>query len=262
MILQGVLLSLFLSGASCMLDWPEPISDGDGDGDIDGDADTDGDGDIDADGDTDGDGDPGDNEVPELSSAPSIDGSLGDWDTRRFTSSATSAAHTEGSQSSPNTGDISVGFDFGWDSNFLYIAAEVTDDQSQSDSPNVWNDDSIEVYIDGDVDGDAGYDSNDHQYTATRDARFADRGSELEPSSRGIQLSVAEAGANWSLELAVPWSELGGSPSSGASLGLDLAYNDDDDGGEFDSHAVMWMRDSSGQLPVQDSTQFRRFTLQ
>jgi hypothetical protein len=36
--------------------------------------------------------------------------------------------------------------------------------------------------------------------------------------------------------------------------------NDDDDGGEEDSHAIMWLRSTGGD-PVHDSTQFRGFTL-
>lgn len=118
----------------------------------------------------------------------------------------------------------------------------------------------MELYLNGDADGTPDYDANDHQYTIVRDGRLGDRGTPFTPSSRGISLATRDTGEGWELEIAVPWSELGGSGTPGRALSATVGVNDDDDGGAEDCHAIMWLRSPDGD-PVHDSTQFRAFTL-
>jgi hypothetical protein len=268
--LQGfILLILMLTGA-CILDWPEPGSDPDGDGDVDTDVDGDtdadgdtdvdgdGDGDVDGDGDTDVDGDgDSDADVPEdviPRASPNVDGNLGEWGTLRHSLTAANAGYTEGSQSNPGASDISVAFDFRWDDTNLYLGARITDDSAGTDGPQYWDDDSIEFYVDGDDDGSPAFDANDHQYNVTRNGDIHDNTA----GPGGANASTDGGNPSWVLEMAVPWSALGGSPSPGRGIGADLAANDDDDGGEIETYAVRW----SSTSPWRDHSEgFRSFTL-
>lgn len=252
-LLCGVLLG------GCILKWPEPIEGADGDADTD--ADTDVDADADADGDGGGDGGPvPDDVIPQ--GTPSVDGSLDDWPALRFTLNATSAARAEGDQDAPPPADLSATFDLRWDGDYLYLGARLSDDQAQSDSPNTWEDDSVELYLDGNADSDPGFDANDHQYTTTRDGTMSDRGTEINPGSEGISVATTEDGAGqWSLEVAIPWSALGGAAEEGREIAVDVALNDDDDGGGGDSHLIMWLEQPAGDHPNQDTTQMPSFFL-
>ena len=51
-----------------------------------------------------------------------------------------------------------------WDENYLYVAADVTDGALYNDSADIWNDDSVEIYIDGGNEKAGSYDNNDRQY--------------------------------------------------------------------------------------------------
>src|SRR3982750_722058 len=52
-----------------------------------------------------------------------------------------------------------------WDSLNLYIAFTVTDANKFNDSPNGWDDDAVEVYIDADNNGGTSYGANDRQFS-------------------------------------------------------------------------------------------------
>ncbi|MBE7547324.1 MAG: hypothetical protein HS127_09375 [Planctomycetia bacterium] len=51
-----------------------------------------------------------------------------------------------------------------WDSAYLYIGMEVLDDNLYNDSTYVHEDDSVEIYIDGDHNHGTTYDSYDRQF--------------------------------------------------------------------------------------------------
>ena len=263
-MVKRILVVGCLLSAACILDWPEPGADGDGDldGDVDTDIDADVDTDVDADADADADADEPvpDTVIPRAASAPTVDGDLGEWPALRFLLTAETAARAEGSQPRPDPSDISVSFDLRWDAGFLYFGARVRDDVRMVDSANVWEDDSVELYLDGDDDSDPAYDSNDYQLTIVRDGRLGSRGAVVTPGSLGAELATRDTAEGWELEIAVPWSRLGGDPSAGRAVGVNVAYNDDDTGGAEDSHGVMWLSAPDAD-PVQDSTERRTFTL-
>lgn len=101
--------------------------------------------------------------------------------------------------------------------------------------------------------------TNDHQYTVVRDLRSGDRGEVIDPSGQGIGYNVTTDGAHFNVELAIPWSALGeAAPVVGRILGIDVAFNDDDDGDEEETHLVMWLEHTMTELgsPVQDTSLF------
>ncbi len=51
-----------------------------------------------------------------------------------------------------------------WSGDHLYVGARVSDAALHNDNSNVWDDDSVEVYIDGDHNHGTSYDANDNQY--------------------------------------------------------------------------------------------------
>lgn len=123
-----------------------------------------------------------------------------------------------------------------WDDNYLYLGVKVTDANLYNDSSEVFNDDSVEIYIDGNHNKGTTYDSYDRQYIkGWNDSAL------LEP--RGTTLGLLHAwsaiSGGYSVEMAIPWSSLGITPTIGMTIGFDVGYNDDDNGGGRDSQ-TMW----------------------
>lgn len=257
MIWRFLLLVMLLAFA-CDGDGPRPI-DTDGDADVDGDGDGDGDGDADV-----GGGDAPETEIPRALIDPTIDGSLREWPPLRYSLNTNSAELRDGHVQRPEATDSSLVFDLRWTDEALIFAARVLDEAEQIDSELVWMDDSVELYVDGDNNDEVPtYDENDHQYTVVRDLRIADRGEIIDAAARGIVHGVDTIGTNFTIELSVPWTELGGAPTVGRVIGVDVALNDDDDGDGEDSHLVMWLDHDLTELgsPVQDSSLFHDLML-
>src|SRR6185436_18837189 len=59
-------------------------------------------------------------------------------------------------------------------------------------------------------------------------------------SQTGVVHAWSAISGGYSVELAIPWSNLGVTPSAGMTIGFDVGYNDDDNGGTRDSQAVWW----------------------
>jgi hypothetical protein len=64
-----------------------------------------------------------------------------------------------------NSADLSGNFKALWDNTYLYVLADITDDKLVNDSPNIYDDDGVEVYVDINNDKATTYGSNDVQYS-------------------------------------------------------------------------------------------------
>src|SRR5688572_8924117 len=162
-----------------------------------------------------------------ITTAPTIDGALNeaDW------SLATSVAKT--TIGSPNN---TTTFGVLWNSTHLYVGVRVLDGNIFNDSANIWEDDSVEVYIDANHNHGTIYDSFDRQFTkGYNDGALGGAGSQT-----GVVHAWSAISGGYSVELAIPWSNLGVTPSAGLTIGFDVGYNDDDNGGTRDSQAVWW----------------------
>ena len=120
-----------------------------------------------------------------------------------------------------------------WDNNYLYVLVTVTDDDIRlGDSVDPWNDDSVEIFVDGDYSQSGAYDGiNDSQYIF----RYNNAGVFVSPSSAnldttGIDVAWSTPAANqYVMELRIPWAKFGGlTLVDGQPLGLDVHVNDDD----------------------------------
>jgi hypothetical protein len=129
-----------------------------------------------------------------------------------------------------------VSFGLLWDVNYLYVGVRVADSVLRNDSDVIWQDDSIEIYLDGNRDGSAAYDAFDRQFIIgwNHPQLF-----EKEDRTDGVQHAVSAVRGGFTCEIAIPWSHLGVAAQPGLWIGFDLANNDDDNGGDRDGQ-LMW----------------------
>jgi len=140
---------------------------------------------------------------------------------------------TKATIGSPNN---TVTFAVLWNNTYLYVGIKVLDGNCYNDSTNVWDDDAVEVFLDANHNHSTTYDAYDRQYIkGYNDSTLFAQG-----SSTGVLHAVQSITGGYSVELAIPWSNLGVTPSLNLTLGFDVGYDDDDNGGARDSQAVWW----------------------
>lgn len=188
-----------------------------------------------------------------VAAAPVVDGNLSEWTQPEFVSVKTGTAETVRFQANPSTSDLSADVRSFWDVGYLYFAASISDEKLYSDSPEVWNDDSIEFGIDGANDQVASQ-PDDHQFTVTADGDLTDFGAALAADVRAtFKLAVRQRTGGYDVELAIPVSYLSaGALAEGKLLGFTIGLNDDDDGGKRDSNVdnhMVWEGASTNSAP-------------
>lgn len=121
-----------------------------------------------------------------------------------------------------------------WDGNQLYILAEVTDSNLTKRSANVWEQDSVEIFLDQNNARSDSYDADDGQYRIN----FDNEQSVSPGSSSGRLVSAAKrTGAGYTVEASIAWT--GTPPQAGILVGFDVQVNNDqDDDGVRDSIAI------------------------
>lgn len=127
-----------------------------------------------------------------------------------------------------------------WDSLNLYVAVTVTDANKFNDSPNPWDDDAAEIYIDADNNGGITYGTNDRQIMKEWNGSGI---WEKNNRTTGIQHAWANITNGYAIELRIPWSNIGiTNPQPGFTIGFDVAGDDDDNGTGRESQ-LMWAGD-------------------
>lgn len=122
-----------------------------------------------------------------------------------------------------------------WDNNYLYVAAKVIDSELVNDGGPKYENDGIEVYIDANFNKGDSYDSYDRQIRKN----YNDTGiEEISGHTEGIIHALKNIDGGYSVELAIPWSNLNITGSANTTIGFDIANNDDDDGGAKDNQIV------------------------
>jgi len=165
--------------------------------------------------------------VPNVRSGITVDGSL--------TESVWNIV-TDVNKSVIGSVNNTIKFALAWDNTYLYVAAEVLDSNLYNDSTKSYEDDSIEIYIDGDHNKGTTYDSSDRQYIkGWNDSSLWEKNG----YTSGVLHAGADISGGYTVELAIPWSNLGVTPGENMFIGFDIGCNDDDDGSGRDSQA-MW----------------------
>jgi len=163
-----------------------------------------------------------------VGTAPTIDGALNE--------SAWSVANNVANKATIGTPNNTVTFGALWNSSNLYIGVKVLDSNLFNDSANTWEDDSVEIYIDANHNHGTVYDSFDRQFTkGYNDGGLAGTGSQT-----GVVHAWAAVTGGYSVELAIPWSNLGVTPGVNVTIGFDVGNNDDDNGGTRETQLVWW----------------------
>jgi hypothetical protein len=144
--------------------------------------------------------------------------------------------------------DITGSFRLLWDSDFLYILTEVTDDVKRHTGEPGHNNDSIEIYIDYDNSKSDFYDDNDFQFRYEWSASKVTV--PIGKSLENIPAAQTDTASGYIMEMALPWRSLGGEAPAGNYLGIELHINDNDT--RLRQAKVAWhtRRDNSYRSPI------------
>jgi len=161
--------------------------------------------------------------IPSPGTMPKIDGNIDEvW--FYSTEQAIDTSQVGAAPSSPADGSGTWRALWNWEN--LYVLVEVNDDSLTADSgggTNKWNDDSVEIYVDGDNTKASSTDENDHQYTFWWGNEVLEEPSALHngaPSIVGYEYAVVTTDAGYLLEVKMPWmSIMGEAPTPGQEIG-------------------------------------------
>jgi hypothetical protein len=141
--------------------------------------------------------------------------------------------------------DASGQFRVLYDAANLYVLADVNDDSFRNDSTATWQDDSVEVYIDGgNTKGQPPLAGNARQHTfGWTDTAIAGTNT----STTGVVHAQVNTPTGWRIEIKFPWSSLlGAGAPVGKLVGIDCFYNDDDDGADTRETQIAWHSKAGG----------------
>ncbi|MBW7990497.1 MAG: hypothetical protein FVQ84_10835 [Planctomycetes bacterium] len=188
--------------------------------------------------------------IPSPGTMPKLDGNIDEvW--FYSTEQAIDTSQVGAAPSSPADGSGTWRALWNWEN--LYVLVEVNDDALTNDSGggnNKWNDDSVEIYVDGDNSKASSPDENDHQYTFWWGNEVLEEPSAIHngaPSIVGVEYAVVTTDNGYLLEVKLPWmSIMGEAATPGQQIGFDVWINDDDDGDGRDSQISWYSTDGNG----------------
>jgi hypothetical protein len=121
-----------------------------------------------------------------------------------------------------------------WDNNNLYIGVKVLDAALYNDSPDSWDNDAVEIFIDANNNKLSSFDGMDNQFIKAYNSSTLFS----KVAVTGVQHAYAAISGGYTVEISIPWSQLGLTPAAGLTIGFDAGYDDDDNGGTRDAQAV------------------------
>ncbi|MBE7681481.1 endo-1,4-beta-xylanase [Paenibacillus sp. P13VS] len=139
-----------------------------------------------------------------------------------------------------------------WDDDNLYVLAQVRDDQLNKTNPNVWEQDSVEVFVDENNGKTSSFQDDDGQYRVNFENLATFNPAEI---AAGFESKVSVSGTNYTVEMKIPFKKV--KPANNAKIGFDAQINDAKDGNRISVNA--W-NDASGQ-GYQDTSVFGELTL-
>ncbi|MGX1832256.1 endo-1,4-beta-xylanase [Paenibacillus taichungensis] len=139
-----------------------------------------------------------------------------------------------------------------WDDDNLYVLVQVRDNQLNKSNPNVWEQDSVEVFVDENNGKTANFQDDDGQYRVNFENLASFNPAEI---AAGFESKVSVSGTNYTVEMKIPFKKV--KPANNAKIGFDAQINDAKDGNRISVNA--W-NDPSGQ-GYQDTSVFGELTL-
>jgi len=202
---------------------------------------------------------------------PSIDGNLDDWkgitpiSLGREEFGCVSGMPASG-ENNPNSALIYTG----WDNDFFYFAAEVTDDKFNQPytGDKIWAGDSIQIGFDplNNAEEGNGYEKDDYEYTLGLTEKgpeiygFHNEGKVDERATKEIKLMISKKGNQICYEAAFPWSTLSSfipDPEKGEAMGFALTIMDN----EEEKHTQKWLALGNGIVTGKDPSKFKKMFL-
>ena len=109
-----------------------------------------------------------------------------------------------------------------WDENFLYVFIDVKDPVLSDKSPNVWEQNSVEIVIDQNNGKSAAYQGDDAQYRVGYKGGKSFGGNAV---SKSFQSAAKITDTGYVVEVAIPLSKVPG--AAGNVMGFDFQVNED-----------------------------------
>lgn len=165
-----------------------------------------------------------------------------------------------------DSADADIEFAVIADMEWLYVALKVTDDIIQSGENtggDVWQDDSVEIYIDANHGATDSYDDDDVQITIGADNIGGDIDNPKLGGGgpdTGTKAAVIEVDGGWNVEVAIPLknSKWDIKVVDGLVIGFNVHFNDDD-GGDRD-HKLIWSDKDADDRSWTDPSVFAELT--
>jgi len=140
-----------------------------------------------------------------------------------------------------------------WDDHNLYVLIQVSDAQLDKTSPNAWEQDSVEIFMDENNAKTSYYQDDDGQYRIN----FDNETSFSPPSiADGFESATFVDGTNYTVEAKIPLRAI--APANGSKVGFDAQINDGKDGAR--QSAAAW-NDATGNGYI-DTSVFGVLTLE
>ena len=148
-----------------------------------------------------------------------------------------------------------------WDDNYLYVGVDVEDGTLCTNGRMGWNDDGVEICIDGDYSQGTTFDEYDrHFIKPVKSYWIQEKDGELQD---GVKHQWIETADGYSMEFAIPWDNFNVTPVAEMNIGFNVAINDDDNcssGGSLSQ--LLWFGDANyyknsstwGTLTLSDQT--------
>lgn len=183
-----------------------------------------------------------------LSTPPTIDGALGEWDSRTY--------RAENVLSYANSGwtgasDLSADFLVGWDANYLYIGVRRFDDTfvQVSTGRYMYRGDDVEIQLDLDLEADYSttlVSSDDYQiglspgnFNGLEPEAYRWFPRSVEGSLVSVDVQAEKSSNGYSLEARIPWTVFGHTPSDNERFGFALSLSDNDVPGVSDWQSMV-----------------------
>lgn len=108
-----------------------------------------------------------------------------------------------------------------WDNQFLYVYAEVTDSELNNSSPNLYEQDSVEVFLSETMHRGAEYKLGDGQYRVNYEGIESFRSDSM---SEGFESSARKVDSGYIVEMKIPFRAI--TPEKDTVVGFDVQIND------------------------------------
>lgn len=139
-----------------------------------------------------------------------------------------------------------------WDDQNLYVLVQVSDAQLDKTSANVWEQDSVEIFVDQNNGKTSFYQEDDGQFRVNFDNETT---FSPERIAAGFESATKVSGTNYTVEVKIPLSSL--TPANEKKLGFDVQINDAKDGSR---QSVAAWNDTTGN-GYQDTSVYGVLTL-